>query len=279
MARRDKRSVIPRLKGPGEYAPPKRSLGQNFLVDQNISRKIVAALGIAPEDTVLEIGPGRGALSEWIAKAGPGRYLAVEKDADLAMALPARAPGVCVAAMDALRLDWARLGRLPRLKLVGNLPYNVASPLVWDLCSQVAAFEYAIFMVQHEVALRMAARPGAGEYGALTAWMGNFVAVDYLFKAPPTVFRPRPKVNSAVVRLVPLPSGPRPESLSGLATFLKWCFSHRRKQMRHTLKAQWTDDVAQLFETNGYLPSCRPEELSPEFFRILAKTLKIHGPS
>ncbi|NDY55530.1 ribosomal RNA small subunit methyltransferase A [Desulfovibrio sulfodismutans] len=279
MARRDKRSAVPGPRGPGESAPPKRSLGQNFLVDQNISRKIVAALDIGPQDTVLEIGPGRGALSEWIAKAGPGRYLAVEKDADLAMALPARAPGVGVAAMDALRLDWARLASLPRLKMVGNLPYNVASPLVWDLCAGVDAFEYAIFMVQHEVALRMAARPGTGEYGALTAWMGNFVTVDYLFKVPPTVFRPRPKVDSAVVRLDPLPSGPRPESLSGLAAFLKRCFSHRRKQLRHTLKAQWTDDISQIFEMNGYLPSCRPEELSPDFFRILAKTLKIHGPS
>lgn len=279
MTRRDPRRSIPGAAGRGDAAPPKRSLGQNFLVDQNISRKIVAALGIEPQDTILEIGPGRGALSEWIAKAGPGRYLAVEKDAALALALPARAPGVCVAAMDALCLDWARLGDLPRLKLVGNLPYNVASPLVWDLCAGVETFEQAVFMVQHEVARRMAAQPGSGEYGALTAWMGNFVTVDYLFKVPPTVFRPRPKVDSAVVRLVPLPPAARPESLSGLATFLKHCFSHRRKQMRHTLKAQWSDDVSQLFETNGYLPSCRPEELSPGFFLILAKTLKIHGPS
>jgi 16S rRNA (adenine1518-N6/adenine1519-N6)-dimethyltransferase len=103
--------------------------------------------------------------------------------------------------------------------------------------------------------------------------------VDYLFKVPPTVFRPRPKVDSAVVRLAPLSTGPRPENLFGLGAFLKWCFSHRRKQMRHTLKAQWTNDVSQLFDINGYLPSCRPEELSPHFFRILAKTLKIHGPS
>ncbi len=279
MARRESRRGLQAPAGSEVAAPPKRSLGQNFLVDQNISRKIVAALCIEARDTILEIGPGRGALSTWIAMAGPGRYLAVEKDMDLAMALPGRAAGVAVAVMDALRLDWARLGRLPRLKLVGNLPYNVASPLVWDMCAKTPVFEYAVFMVQHEVARRMAARPGAGEYGALTAWMGNFVTVDYLFKVPPTVFRPRPKVDSAVVRLVPLSPGPRPESLSGLATFLKRCFSNRRKQMRHTLKAQWTDDVAQLFEMHGYLPSCRAEELSPEFFRILAKTLKIHGAS
>lgn len=263
----------------GTYAPAKRSLGQNFLVDGNIVRKIVAALDIGPEDTVLEIGPGRGALSGCIAAAGPGRYLAVEKDRDLAMALPGAVPGVAVAAVDALRLDWPRLSGLTRLKFAGNLPYNVASPLVWDLCAGVPGFLSAVFMVQHEVALRMAARPGNGDYGALSAWMGNFVAVEYLFKVPPTVFRPRPKVDSAVVRLTPLPAGQRPADTDGLGDFLKFCFSRRRKQMRRVLKANWVQNIEHLFEIYGYSTSCRPEELSPEFFRILAKTLKNHGPS
>ena len=125
----------------------------------------------------------------------------------------------------------------------------------------------------------MAARPGNGEYGALSAWMGNFVAVDYLFKVPPTVFRPRPRVDSAVVRLIPLPEGERPGDGDGLGTFLKFCFSRRRKQMRRALKARWTDEIEHLFEKYGYSPSCRAEELSPVFFRILAKTLKNHGAS
>jgi 16S rRNA (adenine1518-N6/adenine1519-N6)-dimethyltransferase len=279
VSRRERDGRAARADSSPQPGAPKRSLGQNFLVDQNISRKIVAALEIGPGDTVLEIGPGRGALSGCIAAAGPGCYLAVEKDLDLAMALPGLVPGVGVTAMDALRLDWGRLAGLPRLKLAGNLPYNVASPLVWDLCAGAADFERAVFMVQHEVALRMAARPGCGEYGALSAWMGNFVTVDYLFKVPPTVFRPRPKVDSAVVRLVPRPEGERPADTEGVATFLKFCFSRRRKQMRRALKGLWTDEIEYLFEKYGYSPTCRPEELSPEFFRIMAKTLKNHGAS
>ncbi len=260
-------------------ASPKRSLGQNFLVDPNIARKIVAALRIGPDDTILEIGPGRGALSEWIVKAGPGRFLAVEKDLALALALPRDHPGVAVVAQDALRLDWGRLAGLARLKIVGNLPYNVASPLVWDMCAGLRGFAFAVFMVQHEVARRMAASPGTKEYGALTAFLGNYVQVEYLFKVGPNVFRPRPKVDSAVVRLTPLARMPDVDDPGQLAWAIKHCFSNRRKQMRRTLRGQWSEDMGHLFERHGYSPECRAEDLSPDFFRILAKSLKKPGAS
>lgn len=260
-------------------APARRSLGQNFLVDPNIARKIVAALEIGPGDTVLEIGPGRGALSDWILKPGPVRYLAVEKDLALAAALPRKHPGVSVAAADALRLDWARVSGLEGLKIVGNLPYNVASPLVWDMCAGLRGFARAVFMVQHEVARRMAAGPGTGEYGALSAFMGNYVRVEYLFKVGPNVFRPRPRVDSAVVRLIPLARPWEGDDPARLGQVIKSCFSTRRKQMRRTLRGQWSDEIEYLFEMYGYSPQCRAEDLSPDFFRILAKSLKKPGAS
>jgi len=263
----------------GSPALAKRSLGQNFLIDPNISRKIVAALGIGPQDSVLEIGPGRGALSEWILKACPARYLAVEKDVALAMTLPRNHPGMSVVAADALRLDFRRLSALHRLKIVGNLPYNVASPLVWELCAGLKDFVRAVFMVQHEVAQRMAARPGSAEYGALTAFLGNSVQVDYLFKVGPMVFRPRPRVDSAVVRLTPLDGVPALQDPGELGRLIKHCFSHRRKQMRRTLRGQWSEDVEHLFEIHGYSPESRAEDLTPAFFRILANTLKKPGAS
>lgn len=271
---------VPSLGSPSDIpAPAKRSLGQNFLVDPNISRKIVAALGIGPQDSIIEIGPGRGALSGWILKAGPARYLAVEKDVALAMALPRNHPGVSVVAADALRLDFHRLSALHRLKIVGNLPYNVASPLVWELCAGLKGFVCAVFMVQHEVAQRMAARPGTAEYGALTAFLGNYVQVDYLFKVGPMVFRPRPRVDSAVIRLTPLDGAPAVEDPGELGRLIKHCFSHRRKQMRRTLRGLWSDNVEHLFEIHGYSPESRAEDLTPVFFRILANTLKRPGTS
>jgi len=156
-----------------------------------MSAKIVATLAIAPGDTVIEIGPGRGALVEAILAARPGAYLALEKDRDLAAALARDYPEAAVANCDALRLDWRRLDRLTgHVRVISNLPYNIASPLLWDLCAGAGRFVRGVFMVQHEVARRLAAAPGGREYGALSAWIGNFVQVEYCFKVPPTVFRP-----------------------------------------------------------------------------------------
>ena len=257
-----------------QLARPKRSLGQNFLVDRNITAKIVASLGIAPGDTVIEIGPGRGALAEPILAARPGAYLALEKDRDLAGRLSREYPGVSVALIDALTLDWRRLDRLPGARLIGNLPYNIASPLLWDLCAGASRFARGVFMVQHEVARRLAAGPDSREYGALSAWIGNFVTVEYCFKVPPTVFVPRPKVDSAVVALTPRPAGERPEDPAGLARLLKRLFASRRKQLRGILKAYWDDALAAHFAGQGISEQARPENVSPQGLRELAQFLK-----
>lgn len=261
------------------FAPAKRSLGQNFLVDPNISAKIVARLRIGPEDTVIEIGPGRGALSGHILAAGPRVYLALEKDRELAARLPREHPGVHPALVDALRLDWSRLNALGGVKLVGNLPYNIASPLLWDICSQASGFAVGVFMVQHEVALRLCAAPGGKQYGALTAWTSSFARFDYCFKVSPGVFRPQPKVDSAVVAVAPRPAGERPEDPVGLATLLKRLFSMRRKQLAGILKPHWDDALAQACAGYGIEGRVRPETLTPGQFQQLAKLLKTRLPS
>ena len=261
------------------FAPAKRSLGQNFLVDPNISAKIVGRLRIGSEDTVIEIGPGRGALSGHILAAGPRAYLALEKDRELAARLPHEHPGAHPALVDALRLDWSRLDALDGVKLVGNLPYNIASPLLWDICSQASRFAVGVFMVQHEVALRLCAAPGGKQYGALTAWTSSFARFDYCFKVPPGVFRPQPKVDSAVVAVTPRPALERPEDPAGLATLLKRLFSMRRKQLAGILKPHWDDALAQACAGHGIEGRVRPETLTPGQFQQLAKLLKTRLPS
>jgi 16S rRNA (adenine1518-N6/adenine1519-N6)-dimethyltransferase len=256
------------------YARPKRSLGQNFLSDPNTSAKIVAALGITPGDTVLEIGPGRGALTPFILDARPAAYLALEKDRDLAVRLAREHPGASVAMADALRMDWSRLDRLPGVRVIGNLPYNIASPLLWDLCAGSVTYARGVFMVQHEVARRLAATPGSREYGALSAWVGAFARVAYCFKVPPTVFRPRPKVDSAVVALTPRPAAERPAEPAALSRLLKHLFSLRRKQLGGILKPYGDVVTEARLAQAGIEPRARPENLSPEQLSQLAILLK-----
>lgn len=279
MTRRESAREPGNAPGQVHHAPAKRSLGQNFLVDPNIAAKIVARLGITATDTVIEIGPGRGALTGHILAAGPRAYLALEKDRDLAARLPREHPGVHPALIDALRLDWSRLDRLPGVKLIGNLPYNIASPLLWDICAGSVLFGRGVFMVQHEVALRLCAPPGGRQYGALTAWTSAFARLEYAFKVPPTVFRPQPKVDSAVVVITPRPAAERPEEPRALALLLKRLFSLRRKQLAGILKPFWGDGLPEACAALGIEGRDRPEVLSPNQLAALAKLLKTRLPS
>ncbi|WP_051202400.1 16S rRNA (adenine(1518)-N(6)/adenine(1519)-N(6))-dimethyltransferase RsmA [Desulfovibrio aminophilus] len=253
----------------------KRSLGQNFLQDPNTARRIVAALEIATGDHVLEIGPGRGALTEWIIAAGPARFQALEKDRELARTLPDRWPSLEILAGDALEHRWESLDA-PFYKIVGNLPYNIASPLIWDFVSRARNYGRAVFMVQYEVARRLTAEPGFGDYGALTAWVRNFAATSLLFKVGPAVFRPRPKVDSGVVLFSPLAKRPDPALAERLAKLLHGCFQKRRKQLANILKSQWEDGVGQWFAEQGLSGTLRPENLSPRHFLGLAERFGDH---
>ncbi|MBI9078180.1 MAG: ribosomal RNA small subunit methyltransferase A [Pseudodesulfovibrio sp.] len=249
----------------------KKSLGQNFLIDQNICHKIVNAINPGPDDHIIEIGPGRGALTEFIVEASPKKFTVIEMDSNLADRLEEDWPTLNVVRADALKYPWEDLNNNGPCKIIGNLPYNIGSKLIWDIVSKVKTLEHAIFMVQHEVALRLTAQLDGKAYGALTAWVNNFAETRYLFKVPPTVFRPRPKVDSAVVGFKPLPLEQWPANPEKLSELIKLLFQKRRKQMSTILKKQWTLELEQWFEKEGVSPQARPENISPKQLLSLSK--------
>ncbi|MBF0482371.1 MAG: ribosomal RNA small subunit methyltransferase A [Desulfovibrionaceae bacterium] len=252
-------------------ARPRRGLGQNFLVDRNISAKIVAALAVSPADTVIEIGPGRGALCPCGLAAAPRRYLCLELDRDLVRSLAKDPSGLIPVNIDALRFDWERAaGAL----ILGNLPYNVASPLIWDICAG-GRFSRAVFMVQREVAGRIAAPAGGKVYGALSAFVQAHATAECLFTVGPNVFRPRPKVDSAVIRLTPRPDRPRAAEGRLLSRLLAVCFQQRRKQLQKILRPYWNDGLSAALASLGLNERSRPEEVGPEGFRLLLKNISI----
>ncbi len=246
----------------------KKSLGQNFLTDQNVSRKIVSLVEINAEDRVLEIGPGPGALTRWLMESPAHFVAALEKDSYWVEELKKNYPGIGAILGDCLEFVWEALGEQRTWKLVGNLPYNVASPFIWELCSRSRGWERAVFMVQKEVGQRLVAAAGTKAYGALSVWTQTFAQVRMSFVVGPEVFRPRPKVHSAVLVFTP-----RDEfyAYSGaLGALLRQCFQQRRKQLRNILKNQWSEALDQWFEEHGLKPIDRPEVLTPGQFQSLA---------
>lgn len=252
-------------------ARPKKSLGQNFLTDRNITEKIVAGLHITPEDTVFEIGPGRGALTELLSTT-PRKLYVLEKDRQLVRALKQKMPQVEAISGDGLTFVWERLERLDSLKLVGNLPYNVASPMMWEIFSRLNRFERACFMVQKEVAGRLVANPGTKAYGGLSVWIQTFVTPQILFNVSPGSFHPRPKVDSSVVGFVPKRVvGVHPNAL---ARTIHELFQKRRKQLGTILKTFWGPSLEAWLEQEALDRRVRPEVLTPLQFHGLANVLE-----
>lgn len=256
------------------YAPAKRSLGQNFLCDDNIARKIVSALDLKPGENVLEIGPGRGALTKHVIDSKPGRYIVLEMDEALATELERQYPAIEVVRGDALEFDWSTLEPSDGWKLVSNLPYNIASPLIWDIVS-LAHFERAVFMVQLEAGQRLVAACGGRAYGALSVFVQSHARAELLFKVPPQVFRPQPKVTSAVLRFFLHQQRPTQEMVKRLSLTLRACFQMRRKQLGTILKSKGIPDYHQLLQSLDIDPVQRPETLTPERFQELSKVLPI----
>jgi 16S rRNA (adenine1518-N6/adenine1519-N6)-dimethyltransferase len=249
----------------------RKRFGQHFLHDPGVIRRIVESIAPQPSERIVEIGPGRGALT-WPLLAQSGKLLALEIDRDLAAALESDVRGrgrLEVRTMDVLRADFNELrGEGARLRIIGNLPYNISTPLLFHLLSQHEAIHDMHFMLQREVVERMSAEAGTKEYGRLTVMLAAIAQVEHLFDVGPGAFQPPPKVWSAVVRL--RPSREPRFALGGEGVLRKLttaAFSHRRKTLRNGLKDFLNG--ADL-EACGVDPQRRPETLTPAEFGLLA---------
>ncbi len=257
----------------------RKRFGQHFLHDPGVIRRIVEAVAPAEGERVVEVGPGRGALT-WSLLERAHTLDAVEIDRDLAQLLvtdPRARNGLHVRVENVLDTDFIRLrGDGPPLRIVGNLPYNISTPLLFRLLDQRAAIADMHFMLQKEVVERMSALPGGKEYGRLTVMIAAVAEVESLFDVGPGAFQPRPKVWSAIVRLRPSAT-PRFEigRDGALRRLVTAAFSHRRKTLRNGLKGFLT---AQDIESCGIDPQLRPETLAPaQFGRLAAHYSRLVG--
>ena len=253
--------------------PPraKKSLGQHFLGDKNICRKIVDLLQITSGDNVIEIGPGPGALSDLLMESAANRLVLLEKDkywaGERQKVAPPKAQTVLT---DALTMAWERITPDNPWKIIGNLPYNVASLLMWDIFSQATGLTRAVFMVQREVGDRLVAVPGNKTYGALSVWVQSFVAPRMVMVVGPQSFNPPPKVDSAVLIFSPLPEGQRPQHPRILAKLIKICLQNRRKQLGSIFRQHHVPAWEHACYVNGIAHDRRPETLSPTDFQQIA---------
>jgi len=259
---------------------PRKRYGQHFLETAWV-RKLIDALDAAPDDVFLEIGPGRGALTAPLAQR-VARVIAVEIDRDLAAALPARiGPNVRIVQGDFLDLDLAHLLGTEDgpVRVVGNLPYNVSSPILFHLLDAAASgvrMPDATLMLQREVAERLVARPGTGEYGALAIQVALLASVERLLALPPGAFRPPPKVHSAVVRLRFHPPSVDVGDRGTFEKIVRGVFLQRRKTVLNALKPVAHALSARpetLLERAGIDPGRRPETLTVDDFARLSQAV------
>lgn len=250
---------------------PKKALGQHFLFDPRILGRIADALDPLPGETVLEIGPGLGGLTAALASRS-SRLIAVERDRELVPALRARFPDVAVAEGDALEMDWHSLVGPGQFSVIGNIPYNITSPLI-DQALIPPRPRRVVFLVQKEVADRLAAPAGVPAYGALSVGVQSVARVERLFSIPAGAFRPPPKVDSAVVRLTPLASPLiSDEEVRPFRRFVVGLFALRRKQLGRALRQLLGVDAEgarQLAAAAGLGETIRMETVGPAGFVTL----------
>jgi 16S rRNA (adenine1518-N6/adenine1519-N6)-dimethyltransferase len=261
----------------GAFPPKRKSHGQHFLNDRRVLGRIADALQLQGGETVVEIGPGRGALTDILADRA-GRLIAVEVDRALAALLReryARRNNVLIAEADVLEISLGAIAGGPFV-LVGNVPYYITTPILFHALQPPRA-ERAVYLVQREVADRLTAAPGSKAYGALTVNVAAVARADMLFKVPAGAFSPPPKVESAVVRITPL-AAPlvEPAEEEALRKLVQGAFGMRRKQMRRvirTLRALTAEEADSLLAAVGIDPEARPETLSVEqFVKLLRKS-------
>ena len=240
----------------------RKRFGQNFLHDPGVIERIVRSINPAPEDTLVEIGPGLGALTEELLARNPNLH-AVELDRDLVPILRTKFfnyPNFTIHQCDALTFDFSELATDGPLRIVGNLPYNISTPLIFHLLNQAGIVQDMHFMLQKEVVMRLAAQPGDNHYGRLGIMAQYFCRVQPLFEVGPGAFKPAPRVDSAIVRLVPHKELPHPaKDLKTLQAVVRSAFNARRKTLRKALAGLVTSDqLNQLGIDDGL----RPENLS-----------------
>lgn len=255
--------------------PAKKSLGQNFLIDPNIIRKIVEALPFGRDDRIIEIGPGKGALTRLLAATG-ANVIAVEKDDRLAEQLRDELSGfrnVNIISGDFIEFDLSAYSQ--GFKVFGNIPYNITSRIVSRLVDLREKVDAAVLMVQDEVASRLSANPGTKEYGAISIRLQLVSDVDKLFAVPPSCFRPRPRVQSRVVKMVftnrqPLPWEER------FVRFVKGAFGMRRKMFRHFVARNYGKGAIELLQERyktGRIETFTPPEIY-SIFEVLEKNAR-----
>ncbi len=242
----------------------RKRFGQNFLQDHGVIDRIIRSIHPMPAEVLVEIGPGLGAITEELLAATDGKLQVVELDRDLIPILRTKFfnyPDFTIHEADALQFDFNQLASPEQpLRLVGNLPYNISTPLIFHLLQHVEHMRDMHFMLQKEVVDRLAAQPGDSNYGRLGIMAQYYCSVQPLFLVAPESFHPRPKVDSAIVRLTPYQTLPLPaKDVNVLEKVVKTAFTMRRKTLRNALAAMVS--VEQL-EQLGIDPGLRPENLS-----------------
>jgi 16S rRNA (adenine1518-N6/adenine1519-N6)-dimethyltransferase len=254
---------------------PGRALGQNFLADPNTARRIVRLAGIEAGARVVEVGPGLGSLTLALADAGAAEIVALELDRHLVPALREVLDGYAVRVVqgDALSVDWAELlGATPGWSMVSNLPYNVATPLVVRVLETAPMVERLFVMVQREVGERMAAAPATDAYGAVSVKIAYYARAELAGLVPPTVFMPKPAVDSALVRLVRREQPPvAVPDVDRLFVLVRAGFATRRKMLRRALTTELGSRTVAVLEAAGIDPSARAETLGLDEWAAIAR--------
>jgi len=260
------------------YLRPKHSWGQNFLGDPGLLRRLAEAAELRPGDAVVELGAGLGHLTRALAATG-ARVVAVERDRDLVKVLEKESiPGVQLVAANAADVKFAELAGVPEVAVAGNLPYQLSSPILFEVLDQRASVTRAVFTLQEEVVDRISAQPGTRESGVLTVLLQHHFEVEKLFQIPSNLFHPPPKVGSAVIRLRRLPH-PRAEvrSEERFRRVVKAAFAQRRKTLLNSMRSDaglaTPEQLSAALAQAGIDPTRRGETLTIEELAAIERAL------
>ena len=253
-----------------QIVKPLKRFGQNYLHDKNIIKKIVGEINPLPDDTILEIGPGKGALTELIY-GKTENFIAVEIDTRVIEDLQSKFPGLQLIQKDFLKVDLSTIydSNKKKLRIIGNIPYNLTSSIIFKAIRNSEMVEDAVLMVQNEVAKRMTAKQGSKDYGILTVLLNYFTDTQVCFKVSPNAFYPKPKVTSAVVHLRFKELSISEEKREMFISIVKACFGNRRKTLKNSLSNSIFKELN--FSNSGIDLSLRAEQLDVKDFLVLTE--------